>query len=172
MRGPNFQLRPQEIIVKLIRTLTILTVLAIWAGALTYAHGQTDPDALIKTPAVLAAIGELHSHTFTAGVDKTEYSIVIRADGSPSKPQSSHDWSSNHLTVAIGSDLAIVHSHPTGTAPQPSEWDLIAAKRCGIRNYEVSFYYIYVAEPDGKTIRKVANLSTGKHGILVIKWLP
>ena len=25
---------------KLIRTLTILTVLAIWAGALTYAHGQ------------------------------------------------------------------------------------------------------------------------------------
>jgi len=148
----------------------LIFVLAIIVAIAIGAHCQ-DQDELLKTPAVLSTIAQLHSHTFNASEDKTEWSSIINEDGTVSTPYSSHDWSSNHLTVQIGSTKAILHSHPTGTAPQPSQGDLATAKKCGIPNYEISFYYIYVAESDGKTVRKVANLSTGKHGVLVIQWV-
>ena len=37
-------------------------------------------------------------------------------------------------------------------------------------NYEISAYHIYVAEPDGKTVRKVADIEQGKHNTINIKW--
>ena len=156
---------------RILRLLTIAVVIQIWTGAVIYAHGQVmAEDMLIRTPTVIAAITELHSHTHLGGMDKTEWSVVVRADGTPSKPYSSHDWASNHLTVRIGSDLAIIHSHPDGTAPYPSQSDQNAAKQCHIPNYEISAYHIYVAEPDGKTVRKVADIEQGKHNTINIKW--
>lgn len=150
------------------RILTSMIIGLLLSLACAYAHGQSE-DEMLKTPAVLDAINELHAHTHLAGYDKAEWSFVIRQDGTPSKPQSSHEFSQNHLSVAIGSDRAIIHSHPDGTSPQPSNGDLIAAKHCKVPNYEISGYHIYVAEPDGKTIRKVADIEQAKHGV-VIHW--
>jgi proteasome lid subunit RPN8/RPN11 len=156
---------------RILRLLTIAVVIQIWTGAIIYAHGQVmAEDMLIRTPTVIAAITDLHSRIHQGGVDKTEWSFVVRADGTPSKPQSSHDYAANHLTVALGSDRAIVHSHPDGTAPFPSDADSAAAKKCRIPNYVVSGYHIYVAEPDGKTVRKVADIEQGKHNTINIKW--
>ena len=169
-RSAQYQTKGKTMI-RILRLLTIAVVIQIWTGAVIYAHGQVmAKDMLIRTPTVIAAITELHSHTHLGGMDKTEWSVVVRADGTPSKPYSSHDWSSNHLTVRIGSDLAIIHSHPDGTAPYPSQSDQNAAKQCHIPNYEISAYHIYVAEPDGKTVRKVADIEQGKHNTINIKW--
>jgi hypothetical protein len=146
-----------------------LCIMALLIGS---AFAQNPEDALLKTPAVTAAITFLHEHTHQGfNGDKTEWSFVIGADGKPSTPQSSHEYSSNHLTVFIGADRAIIHSHPDGTAAQPSNGDMATAKHCAIPNFEVSGYAIWVAEADGTTVRKVADITQGKHGIIVITYL-
>ncbi len=144
---------------------TALVALGIFLSTI-FAHGQ---DAILKTPSVMAAINVLHSHTLSS-FDKIEYSFVVRADGTPSKPQTSHDYFSNYLTIIPGSDKAIVHSHPMATSPQPSNGDFDAAKKLGGPNYEVSLYAIWVAEPNGRG-HKVADIEMGKHGKIIVKFL-
>jgi hypothetical protein len=143
----------------------IFILICICGGELAY--GQ---DEVVQTPQVEAQILKLHDHTNT-GSDKTEWSFVIQRDGTPSALYSSHDYSKNVLTVKIDNDLAIVHSHPTATSPQPSQGDIDTAKKCRMPNYEVSLYAIWVAEPSGK-VRKAAEIEFGKHGRVIIHWRP
>ena len=46
-------------------------------------------------------------------------------------------------------DTAIVHTHPFGTSPSPSDGDVAIAVKLGIPNYVLSYYALWVAMPDG-----------------------
>jgi hypothetical protein len=129
------------------------------------AHGQ---DEVLKTPAVLAQIKEIHT-CCTFGPSKTETSFRVTADGTPSNPASSNDYLKNTMRV-YSTDLAIVHSHPMAGDPRPSPGDIATARSIGKPNYEVSLYAIWVTEGDG-TVRKVATLKSGKHGVLIVTFL-
>jgi HK97 family phage portal protein len=102
-----------------------------------------------------------------SGQDKMEHSFTIDGSGKPRAIQSSHSNSSNSVTVHPG-DKAIVHTHPKGTDPKPSDADVAIAVKFGIPNYAMSADVIWVANPDGTTA-KVGDVSW-QHGDLDIKF--
>jgi hypothetical protein len=80
---------------------------------------------------------------------------------------------SQHARASIPTDSsAIIHTHPNGIDPLPSEDDYKTAKKSGKPNFVMSAGSIYVAMPNGdvKHPVKVADISYGKHGKLNIKW--
>jgi hypothetical protein len=54
----------------------LIFVLAMIVAIAIGAHCQ-DQDELLKTPAVLSTIAQLHSHTFSVFEDKTEWSSMV-----------------------------------------------------------------------------------------------
>jgi hypothetical protein len=131
-------------------------------------------DDVLKTPAVQAQMSRLYAEalgTFlptTNGLTrKAELSFTVNVDGTPGPITSSGDWASDFLRVQH-SDTAIVHTHPFGTHPRPSDGDIAIAVKLGIPNYELSHYALWVSMPDG-TSHKVADVQW-KHGQLVLKY--
>jgi HK97 family phage portal protein len=124
---------------------------------------------LLKTPAVHTGMTDLYKQAGNSymGTDKQEHSFTVDANGKPSAITSSHSSAANTLTVTKG-DQAIVHSHPKGTDPRPSEADIAIAKSEGIPNYELSRDELWVANPDGTTA-KLGDVSW-KNNEVSIKW--
>jgi hypothetical protein len=78
-----------------------------------------------------------------------------------------------HATATIPSDSqAIIHTHPAGQDPLPSDADYATATKIGKPNFVMTKDAIYVAMPGGSTKNpiKVADISHGKGGKLNIKW--
>jgi len=97
---------------------------------------------------------------------KTELSFTVSADGTPGLVSSSHDWARDVVRVHHG-DTAIVHTHPFGTDPRPSDSDVAIAVKLGIPIFVLSRGALWVAIPDG-TSYKVADVQW-EHGQLVLK---
>lgn len=142
----------------------------ILAPLLSAAFGQGN---IVKMPAVQAQMSKLYANARQSFVPttngltrKTELSFTVSADGAPNQLHSSHDWARDSLRVHRG-DTAIVHTHPFGTAPRPSEGDVAIAVKLGIPNYVLSCYALWVAMPDGE-VEQVAYVQWG-HGQLVFK---
>ena len=77
-----------------------------------------------------------------------------------------------HATATIPSDSqAIIHTHPAGQDPLPSDADYATATKIGKPNFVMSGSAIYVAMPGGsrKNPVKVADIKPGKGGKLAIK---
>ena len=142
----------------------------ILARLMSAAFGQGN---IVKTPAVQAQMSKLYANARQSFVPttngltrKTELSFTLSADGVPSQVGSSHDWTHDSVRVHRG-DTAIVHTHPYGTAPRPSDGDVAIAVKLGIPNYVLSCYAMWVAMPDGE-VAQVADVQWG-HGRLVLK---
>ena len=130
-------------------------------------------DNVLKTPAVQAQMSKLYADALMSFVPttngltrKAELSFTLSADGAPGLIRSSHDWARDFVRVQHG-DTAIVHTHPFGTAPRPSDRDIAIAMKLGIPNYVLSCYALWVAMPDG-TVAQVAAVQW-KHGQLALK---
>lgn len=130
-------------------------------------------DDLLKMPAVQAQMSKLYAvarNTFvptTNGLTrKAELSFTVNVKGTADPITSSGDWASDFRRVQHN-DTAIVHTHPFGTDPRPSDVDNAVAVKLGIPIYELSHYALWVAMPDG-TSHKVADVQW-KHGRLVLK---
>ena|ERR1700723_990443 len=140
--------------------------------------GGADKYAMLKTPVVHAQMTELYKqahHTMMpqlGGVQtpRAEYSFLINKDGTVTPVETS--GTNNHNTMTITPDTAaIVHTHPLGTDPKPSDvpgGDTTVSKDNGIPNYALSLDALWVANTDG-TVTHVADVSW-KHNDLVIKW--
>jgi hypothetical protein len=159
-REPHQKENPVKSFLRLFCILALLTNAAI------------AQDDLWKTPAVRAQMSRLYAralHTFiptTNGLTrKTESSFTINAGGAPESITSSADWACDVLRVRHG-DVAIVHTHPFGTTPGPSDGDTAIAARLGIAIYTLSHYALWVALPDG-TSHKIADVQW-KGGQLVL----
>jgi hypothetical protein len=142
----------------------------ILAPFMSAAFGQGN---LVKTPAVQAQMSKLYANARQSFVPttngltrKTELSFTLSADGAPNQVGSSHDWTRDSVRVHRG-DTAIVHTHPFGTAPRPSDGDVAIAVKLGIPNYVLSCYAMWVAMPDGE-VAQVADVQW-RHGQLVLK---
>lgn len=130
-------------------------------------------DDVLKMAAVQDQMSKLYAdarNTFvptTNGLTrKAELSFTVNVKGTADRITSSGDWASDFRRVQHN-DTAIVHTHPLGTDPRPSDGDNAAAVKLGIPIYELSHYALWVAMPDG-TSHKVANVQW-KHGRLVLK---
>ena len=142
----------------------------ILAPLMSAAFGQGN---IVKTPAVQAQMSKLYANALQSFVPttngltrKTELSFTLSAEGAPSQVCSSHDWAHDSLRVQRG-DTAIVHTHPFGTAPRPSDRDVAIAVKLGIPNYVLSCHALWVAMPDGE-VAQVAYVQW-RHGHLVFK---
>lgn len=140
---------------------------------LTNASAQSD---ILKAPCVQAQMSKLYADALRYFVPagnglawKAERSFVVNLDGAPGPITSSGDWARDFLRVQQH-DSAIIHTHPFGTAPSPSEADSALAAKLGIPVYELSHYVLWVAMPDG-TSHKVADVRW-QHGRLVFKPTP
>jgi hypothetical protein len=130
-------------------------------------------DEALKTRAVQARMSKLYADALPAFVPttngstrKTEWSFTVHADGRPGPVTSSGDRARNFLRVQQ-SDTVVVHTHPFGTDPRPSECDTAIAVKLGIPNYELSRGAVWVAMPNG-TSHKIAVVQW-KHGQLILK---
>ena len=142
----------------------------IFSPLISAAFGQGN---IVKTPAIQAQMSKLYANALQSFVPttngltrKTELSFTLSADGAPNQVRSSHDWAHDSLRVHRG-DTAIVHTHPFGTAPRPSDGDVAIAVKLGIPNYVLSCYALWVAMPDGE-VAQVAYVQW-RHGQLVFK---
>jgi proteasome lid subunit RPN8/RPN11 len=139
-----------------------------------FAPGKGSSHDLLKTPAVHDGLKNLYTTAGDSyqGANKQEHSITIDKEGNPSEIATSHD--SSKTTVSVHkengkvTDQAIIHTHPKGTDPHPSDADVQIAKKTGIPNYELSQNQLWVANPDGSTA-KVADVEW-KNNDLSIKW--
>ncbi|HLX83803.1 MAG TPA: phage portal protein [Terriglobales bacterium] len=131
--------------------------------------GSGGAHELLKTAAVHDQLTKLYAEASPSyhGTDKIEHSFTVDGAGQPRNIQSSHDSAKSSVTVHPG-DKTIVHSHPNGTDPKPSDADIAIAKQFGIPNYELSHNQLWVANPDGTTA-KVGDVSWS-NGDLDIKW--
>jgi hypothetical protein len=130
-------------------------------------------DEALKMRAVQAPMSKLYADalrtfvpTTNGSTRKAEWSFTVHADGTPGPITSSGDWARNFLRVHQ-SDTAIVHTHPFGTDPRPSECDTAIAVKLGIPNYELSRGAVWVAMPNG-TSHKISDVQW-KHGQVVLK---
>jgi hypothetical protein len=130
-------------------------------------------DEALKTRVVQARMSKLYADALPAFVPttngstrKTEWSFTVHADGRPGPVTSSGDRARNFLRVQQ-SDTVVVHTHPFGTGPRPSECDTAIAVKLGIPNYELSRGAVWVAMPNG-TSHKIAVVQW-KHGQLILK---
>ena len=142
----------------------------VLAPLMSAAFGQAN---VVKTPAFQAQMSKLYANARQSFVPtpngltrKTELSFTLSADGAPSEVGSSHDWAHDSVRVHRG-DTAIVHTHPFGTAPRPSDGDVAIAVKLGIPNYVLSCHALWVAMPDGE-VAQVADVQW-RHGQLVFK---
>lgn len=130
-------------------------------------------DEGLKKRAVRARMSKLYAGalpsfapTTNGSTRKAEWSFTVHADGTPGPITSSTDWARNSLRVQQ-SDSAIVHTHPFGTDPRPSESDTAIAVNLGIPNYVLSRGAVWVAMPNG-TSHKIADVQW-THGQLILK---
>jgi len=149
---------------------SFLRLFCILAPLTSTASGQDD---VLKTPAVQAQMRKLYADALQSFVPttngltrKTELSFTVSADGAPGLVSSSHDWARDFVLVRNG-DTAIVHTHPFGIAPHPSDVDVAIAVKLGTPDYVLSRSALWVAMPDG-TSHKVADVQW-KRGRLVLK---
>lgn len=146
------------------------SLFCIVAPLMSAAFGQ---DNVVRSPAVRAQISKLYANARQSFVPttngltrKTELSFTLSADGTPNQVGSSHDWTHDSVRVHRG-DTAIVHTHPFGTAPRPSDGDVAIAVKLGIPNYVLSCCAMWVAMPDGE-VAQVADVQWS-HGQLLLK---
>ena len=146
-------------------------LLAVVITLLSFATtGGSDKHAVLKTQAVHAQMGVMYkkaAHTMMGNPTHEEYSFTVNADGSVTPITTSGTANSNSVTVPAGTQ-AIIHTHPAGTKPTPSEGDVLAAQKANCPNYALSQHELWVANPDGTTA-KVGDIDF-KKGDLVIKW--
>src|ERR1019366_3619131 len=114
------------------RTSALAVMFVVFTVA---AFAQND---VLQVPTVQAQMAQLYKQAagtyFSTSSDHTEYSFTVDATGQPRAITSSHDSMKNYLKFFTG-DLAIIHTHPHGADPRPSDGDIITAKRCGVPNY-------------------------------------
>jgi len=149
---------------------SFLRLFCILAPLTIRASGQDD---VLKTPAVQARMSKLYADALQSFVPttngltrKTELSFTLSADRAPGRVGSSHDWARDFVLVRDG-DIAIVHTHPFGVAPSPSDVDVAIAVKLAIPDYVLSRSALWVALPDG-TSHKVADVQW-KRGQIVLK---
>ena len=149
---------------------SFLRLCCILAVLMNAAFAQDD---VLKMPAVQDQMSKLYAdarYTFvptTNGLTrKAELSFTVNVKGTADPITSSGAWASDFRRVQHG-DTAIVHTHPFGRDPRPSDCDNAAAVKLGIPIYELSRYALWVAMPDG-TSHKVADVQW-QHGRLVLK---
>ena len=147
--------------------------IAFWTSALAvmfivFAVAAFAQDAVLQVPAVQAQMAQLYKQAAGSYMtsDRIEYSFTVDITGQPRAITSSHDSMKNYVKFFVG-DLAIIHTHPNGADPRPSDGDVVTAKKCGVPNYELSQSALWVAMPDG-TSHKVGDVSL-HHGVLEIK---
>jgi proteasome lid subunit RPN8/RPN11 len=147
-------------------TDVVVGALALFLFLACYANCQTAEPA-IGSPAVQAQMYRLYSAAAASyfGQTSVEFSFTVDAAGSPREVTSSNERDTNHLLFYPG-DRAIVHTHPKGTDPRPSDGDIATAKKCGVPNYELSVSELWVATPDGK-YHRVGSVRV-KHGVLEV----
>jgi hypothetical protein len=126
-------------------------------------------DDVLSTPAVRAQMSKLYRTALLSyvGFSDLEHSFTVKADGVPNGIHSTNDFRHDFLEMVVGEDIAIVHTHPARTRPDPSSDDVKVAVRLGVPNYVMSQFVLWVALPDGTT-RKVAELQW-KHGDVVLR---
>jgi hypothetical protein len=149
---------------------TFLRLFCILALLTSASFAEDEP---LKMGAVQARMSKLYADalptfvsTTSGSTRKAEWSFTVHGDGTPGAITSSGDWARNFLRVQQG-DTLIVHTHPFGTAPRPSECDTAIAVKLGIPNYELSRGAVWVAMPNG-TSHKIADVQW-KHGQLILK---
>ena len=113
----------------------------------------------------------------SAGRQLGEKLVPIAQDGSFGVTSTGEDGRADngkmHATATIPSDSqAIIHTHPAGQDPLPSDADYATATKIGKPNFVMTKDAIYVAMPGGSTKNpiKVADIKPGKGGKLNIKW--
>jgi proteasome lid subunit RPN8/RPN11 len=105
--------------------------------------------------------------TFLSNHEKQEFSYTIDRNGTESDIKSDHDWTRN--VVAVDNDtVAVVHTHPNGTSPEPSQGDRAAATNSGIDVYTLSQHELWVAHPYAKRAEKIGEV-IWEHGHIRIK---
>ena len=180
--------------------LIIGTFAAVTPSALTGATNSSIGDALgttqpvmprmatgrdyLDNPASLEGLSKLYSAAgpslFMApqsGRQQGEKLVPIAQSGQFGATSTGDDGRDDsgkmHATATIPSDSqAIIHTHPAGQDPMPSDDDYATATKTGKPNFVMSGSAIYVAMPGGsrKNPVKVADISHGKGGKLNIKW--
>src|ERR1700728_3777942 len=118
---------------------------------------KATPRDYLDRPSTLAQIRQMYSDsgsTFAPsklGIDMPERIVPIDKQGnlgSNSSSSTERDSAGGNRTSARvpRTSMAVIHSHPYGTGPQPSDADYDAAKKLNAPNFELSQGAIYVAE--------------------------
>jgi len=142
-----------------------LTSYLILSPALAAAPVQTAP--ILRTPTVHRQVTALYIRALVTFMtdDGTEYAFTFDVNGQVSDIQSSYEHDRTVVTIST-STVGVVHTHPRGCSPRPSEQDITVARDAGIDNYVLSEYALWVAHLDGR-VEKVGNV-TLKRGDLLI----
>jgi hypothetical protein len=78
----------------------------------------------------------------------------------------------NRTTAIVRRDvIAVIHTHPYGTGPMPTDADYRIADTLHVPNFELSAAALYVAMPQSHKAVYVAEVRSS-HGRIIIKWEP
>jgi len=140
---------------------------------------------LVDTPEMASGINRLYKSaqpSFARQTGQNRLPEILEPIGTSGTLGASTEGDRNQMSsggmrtiAAIPNDsLGIMHSHPYGEAPQPSDQDYVTAKKLNRPNYEISANELYVAEPDSgnrNNPTKIADLRYNK-GQLQYNWNP